>query len=88
MERLMTREEIQKEILEIMEAKFEIEDPDLEDDLREVHNFDSIDAIDLIASIEAMLDTSLTDDDKKAALEIRTINDIVNYVQKLAEAHA
>ena len=84
----MTREEIQKEILEIMEAKFEIEDPDLEDDLREVHNFDSIDAIDLIASIEAMLDTSLTDDDKKAALEIRTINDIVNYVQKLAEAHA
>ena len=84
----MTREEIQKEILEIMEAKFEIEDPDLEDDLRDVHNFDSIDAIDLIASIEAMLDTSLTDDDKKAALEIRTINDIVNYVQKLAEAHA
>ena len=80
----MTREEIQKEILEIMEAKFEIEDPGLDDDLREAHNFDSIDAIDLIASIEAMLDTSLTDDDKKAALDIRTINDIVSYVFRLA----
>jgi len=84
----MTIEEIQKEILEIMEAKFEIEDPGLDDDLREVHNFDSIDAIDLIASIEAMLDTSLTDDDKKAALDIRTIHDIVSYVHKLAEAKA
>lgn len=84
----MTREEIQKEILEIMEAKFEIEDPGLEDDLREEHNFDSIDAIDLIASIEAMLDTSLTDDDKKAALDIRTLNDIVSYVHRLAEARA
>ena len=84
----MTREEIQKEILEIMETKFEIEDPGLEDDLREEHNFDSIDAIDLIASIEAMLDTSLTDDDKKAALDIRTLNDIVDYVHRLAEARA
>ncbi len=83
----MTREEIQKEILEIMEAKFEIEDPGMDDDLREEHNFDSIDAIDLIASIEGMLDASLTDDDKKAALEIRTINDIVDYVHRLAEAH-
>jgi acyl carrier protein len=81
----MTREEIQKEILEIMEAKFEIEDPGLDDDLREAHNFDSIDAIDLIASIEAMLDASLTDDDKKAALDIRTINDIVSYVFRLSE---
>ncbi len=84
----MTREEIQKEILEIVADKFEIEDPGMDDDLREEHNFDSIDAIDLIASIEAMLDTSLTDDDKKAALDIRTINDIVDYVHRLAEASA
>ena len=44
----MTRQQIQEKILKIMTDKFEIEDPEMDDDLREEHHFDSIDAIDLL----------------------------------------
>ena len=49
---LMTREEIQNEILEVLSREFEIENPGLDDDLREKYEFDSIDAIELLVEIE------------------------------------
>jgi acyl carrier protein len=76
----MTREEIQKAILAIFADQFEIDNPGLEEDLREVHEFDSIDAIELLREIEILLGAQLTRDEKKAAMEIRTINQIVDYV--------
>jgi acyl carrier protein len=84
----MNREEIINKILEIFRDQFEIENPGLEDDLREVHGFDSIDAIELLGEIEVFLDSPLTQDEKKKALDIRTINQIGDYVQWLAEARA
>ncbi|KPJ77742.1 MAG: acyl carrier protein [Deltaproteobacteria bacterium SG8_13] len=80
----MTREEIQASILAVFAEAFEIENPELDDDLREVHEFDSIDAIELLAEIEKLLKSELTQDEKKQAMGIRTINQICDYVESLA----
>ena len=80
----MTREEVVNKILNIFKEEFEIINPGLDDDLREVHEFDSIDAIELLIEIEYFLDTELTQDEKKAAMDIRTINDICDYIMTLA----
>ena len=79
----MTREEIEKAILRIFHDQFEIENPGLDDNLREVHEFDSIDAIELLREIEILLGVGLTREEKKAAMEIRNINQIVDYVAAL-----
>ncbi len=79
----MTRDEIEKAILRIFRDQFEIENPGLDDNLREVHEFDSIDAIELLREIEILLDAGLSREEKKAAMDIRTINQIVDYVMVL-----
>jgi acyl carrier protein len=85
---IMTREELQSEILNILFREFEIENPDLDDDLREKYEFDSIDAIELLVEIENLLKTELTQEEKKQAMEIRTINHICDYVENLAKTRA
>ena len=89
----MTKEEITAEILNIFRQEFEIEDPGLDLDLRETYEFDSVDAIELLLGIERFLKSELTHDEKKMAMEIRTIRQVVDYVEKLVqirerEAHA
>jgi acyl carrier protein len=84
----MTRKEIQDRILNIFTEEFEIENPDIDDDLREVHEFDSIDAIELLSEIEKMLDSELSQDEKKQAMGIRTINQICDYVESLTLARS
>lgn len=79
----MTRDAIETAIVTIFNDQFEIEDPGLDDDLREVHEFDSIDAIELLREIEILLGVQLTREEKKAAMDIRTINQIVDYVVDL-----
>ena len=81
----MTRDEIKKNILQIFETEFEIVDPGLDDNLTEEHDFDSIDALELLGEIEKMLDSELTRQEKKDAMEIRTVNQICDYVVSLAE---
>ena len=80
----MNRSEITAAILKIFNDQFEIQQPGLDDDLRNVYEFDSIDAIELLREIEVLLGTHLTRDEKKAAMEIRTINHIIDYVDNLA----
>ncbi len=85
---IMTREELQKEILKILSREFEIENPDLDDNLREKYEFDSVDAIELLIAIEELLKTELTQEEKKQAMDIRTINHICDYVEALAKTRA
>lgn len=81
----MTREQIQDAILEIFRREFEIEDPGLDENLREVYEFDSVDAIELLLEIERFLGSELTHDEKKGAMEeIRTLNQVIDYVNGLA----
>ncbi len=84
----MTRAELQDEILKILLREFEIENPDLDDDLREKYEFDSIDAIELLVEIENLLKTELTLEEKKQSMDIRTINHICDYVEALAKTRA
>lgn len=79
----MTRQEIQKEIYRIFQEQFEIEDPGLDDDLKDDHGFDSIDAIELFIELEKVLQVNMDQEIKKEAMEhIRTVNQILDYVDQ------
>lgn len=80
----MTRNEIRDRILTIFAEEFEIVAPGLDDDLREAHGFDSIDAIELLREIEDMLGFELSQEQKKRAMDnIRTLNQILDYIAGL-----
>ena len=81
---VIDRKQIQTEIIRIFSEQFEVENPGLDDDLRDTHEFDSIDAIELLREIEILLGTPLTRTEKKMAMEIRTIDQILDYVESLA----
>lgn len=84
----MTRDEITKKILSFLDEEFEIENPGLDDNLREEHEFDSIDAIVLLEYIEELIDSPLTQEEKKSAMDIQNINQIVDYIEGLVKARA
>jgi acyl carrier protein len=81
----MTREQITLEIFDIFRREFEIVSPGLDDDLRETHGFDSVDAIELLLEIERLLHLELTHDEKKLAMDIRNIRQIIDYVEIMAK---
>ena len=81
----MTRQEIEREVKNVFLREFEIENPDMNADLRETYEFDSIDAIELLLAIENFLDTEISQEEKKQAISIRTINQICDYIEKIAK---
>lgn len=83
----MTRDDIAAKIITILSEDFEFEQPGLTDNLRDDHGFDSIDAIELLGKIEqTILGFSLTREEKEQAMTIRTINDIVSYIEQIKAA--
>ena len=84
----MPVEKIQEKLFIIFADNFEIENPGLDDDLREEYEFDSIDAIELLVEIEKMLGVRLSQEEKKKAMDIRTINHICEYINTLTAARA
>jgi acyl carrier protein len=81
----MTRQEIELEVKTIFQREFEIENPGMDDDLRATYEFDSIDAIELLLAIENFLGYEITQEEKKQAINIRTINQICDYIEKIAQ---
>lgn len=84
----MTRDEVVSQVLTIFSEKFEIDQPDLDINIGDAYEFDSIDAIELLREIEIMLATELSRDEKKKAMDIRNINQIVDYIMGLVAARA
>ena len=83
---MMNQNEIRTELYRIFYEQFEIEAPNPDEDLPEEHGFDSIDAIELLVEIEKMLDIRLSQEQKKeAVLKVRTINQIVDYIEGLLQ---
>ena len=82
----MTRDEIHRAVLAIFKKEFEIENPGLDEDLRDAYEFDSIDAIELLREIENFLGFQLSRAQKKMAMEIRNLNQILDYVEMLAQS--
>jgi len=80
----MTRADIEMEIIRIFRDGFEIDQPEPDDNLRDKHQFDSIDAIELLVAIEKYLGSELTQTEKKQAMDIRTLRQIFDYVEALA----
>jgi len=83
----MQREIIEKEVLRVFREQFEIKNPALNENLAETYEFDSIDAIELLREIEMILDVKLSRSEQKAAMEIRTINQIIDYIETLDRSH-
>ncbi|MDX9820873.1 MAG: phosphopantetheine-binding protein [Syntrophales bacterium] len=81
----MTKEQITLEILNIFRREFEMENPGVDDDLREAGEFDSVDAIELLLEIEHLLKSELTHEEKQMAMEIRTIRQVIDYVVLMAD---
>jgi acyl carrier protein len=79
----LTRDDITSALLKLFEDEFEISNPGLDDDLRSEYGFDSIDGIELLREIETLLETELDRDEKENAMEIRTINQIIDYIEVL-----
>nr|WP_319490710.1 acyl carrier protein [uncultured Desulfobacter sp.] len=77
----MEREEIETTIIDFIEANFEMSDVGVDDDLNAVHGFDSIDAIELLREIETLMDGKLTRDEEEAAMGIRTVRQIVDFIE-------
>ena len=82
----ITRDKLIDELLVFFKDNFEIENPGLDDDLRNEHGFDSLDAVEVLAKVEKMLSIKLKQEEKKSALEIRTLNQICDYVESIASA--
>ena len=80
----MTRQDIEKEVRQIFLKEFEIENPELDVNLRETYGFDSIDAIELLLEIEKFLGSELQQAEKKQAMDIRTLSQIIDYIEMLA----
>jgi len=85
---MLTRDQLKEHILTILAEDFEFKDLKLDDNLRDAHGFDSIDAIELLAKIEKVLGFSLTRAEKEAAMEIRTVGDILDYLEKIQNGRA
>jgi acyl carrier protein len=84
----LTRKEILHDLTRIFRENFEIDNPGTEEDLREEYEFDSIDAIELLVEIEKMLGFTLTQEEKKQAMDIRTLDQVCDYVEALATTRA
>ena len=84
----MTRDQLHQQILAILVRDFEFKNPGLDDNLRDDHGFDSIDAIELLGKIELMLGFSLTREEKERAMAIRTINDILDYLEAIQQGRS
>lgn len=81
----MTREQIVASIVKLLEEEFEIVNPDLDVNLTEKYEFDSIDAIALLEHVEDIIASPLTQAEKKEAMEIRTINQICDFIDGIME---
>jgi len=80
----LTRKEILNDLIRIFRENFEIDNPGTHEDLREEYEFDSIDAIGLLVEIEKMLGFTLTQEEKKQAMDIRTLDQICDYIESMA----
>jgi acyl carrier protein len=80
----MTRDQIKLRVIKLFRDQFEIQNPGLDEDLRDIYEFDSIDAIELLREIEVLLQSELTRAEKKKAMDIRTINQILDYIEWLS----
>jgi acyl carrier protein len=82
----VARADIEAEVRRIFVENFEIEPDDLsnESNLFDDLGLDSLDAIDMLLAMESFIGQRLNDDDKEQAKQIRTVEDVVSFVESIA----
>jgi acyl carrier protein len=83
---MMGRDQIRAALNTIFRERFQIVEPGVDENLRDAYEFDSIDAVELLHEIEILLGAKLTQAEKKSAMDIRTINQIIDYIESLSSA--
>ena len=78
----MDRQEIQKQLFEILINDFEIEEEDLslDSNLYEDLDFDSIDAVDLVVKLSKLTGKKV---EAEVFKQVRTVGDVVTEINKL-----
>jgi acyl carrier protein len=86
----VARVDIEKEVRRLFVENFEIEPEELKEDshLFEDLGMDSLDAIDMLLAMETFVGQRLNDEDKERAKQIRTVADVVNFVENIARRGA
>lgn len=86
----VARVDIENEVRRLFVENFEIDPEELRDDsnLFEDLGMDSLDAIDMLLAMETFIGQRLNDDDKERAKQIRTVTDVVNFVENIARRGA
>ena len=86
----IARKDIEKEIRRMFVENFEISPDDLREDanLFEELGLDSLDAIDMLLAMESFIGMRMDDGDKERAKQIRTVLDVVNFVDGIASRGA
>lgn len=81
----MTKEEILKQIQEMLASLFEIDPEDIkpESKLFEELELDSIDAVDLVVKLQKTIGMKIMPEDFKT---VRTVQDVVDVVYKLVNS--
>ena len=85
---MLFRSELQAQLTQILEQDFEFSNVAPGDNLRDVHGFDSIDAIELLAKLEKLLGFSISREEREGAMRIRTLADILDYIETLQKKRA
>jgi acyl carrier protein len=86
----VAREDIEKEVRRLFVDNFEIEPEELKEssNLFDDLGLDSLDAIDMLLAMESFIGQRLNDDDKERAKHIRTVIDVVDFVEGIAQRGA
>jgi acyl carrier protein len=86
----VARDDIQAEVRRIFVESFEVDPQELRNDsnLFDDLGLDSLDAIDMLLAMESFIGQRLNDDDKEKAKQIRTVLDVVDFVERIASRGA
>lgn len=86
----VAREDIENEVRRLFVENFEIDPEELQEDsnIFDDLGLDSLDAIDMLLAMESFIGSRLNDDDKERAKQIRTVLDVVDFVEGIAQRGA
>ncbi len=82
----MSRDDIERTLRTILRNKFMLNDVDRHAVFGEAYELDSIDSLEMLGALEDELGVALTPQQKKALFQERTLDSIVNFLDRTLNA--
>jgi acyl carrier protein len=82
----MSRDEIERALRRILREKFTLDDVDRHAVFGEAYDLDSIDSLEMLGAMEDELGIVLTQPQKKALFQERTLDSIVGFLDRVLNA--